>query len=208
MPWIIGTHTQDFELVTQTIQRLGLPLELYRPTVLKEPLFFDYLFARKLAPIDLHDHSLWLPIRWVMFGDRFAELSDGTIEEIKSLTAAETDAARRSQSGPEFGERNRGRVVEITAGVFGGIYGKVLRAGKRGTVVVEIRFVGRPTECTVAAHDVRLVERRTVQTHQSGQRLRSGGIAAAVESASEARGIGRGDRATDDDGAGVVSHEV
>lgn len=208
MLWKLATHLGEYELLAERLEQLSVPLEIYRPTVMGEPIFFDYLFARETASVNLADVSLWLPLYWVMFGRKIAALDDSEIAKIRTFADLESRLAQRLASAEEFGSLYRDRVVEITTGVFGGIFGKVLRPGPRGTVVVEILFVGRPIECTVGVRDVRLVERRTLPAHQPPDGLRHNGPPAAIATRGALPGFGAIDCATDDLRAGAAGHEV
>jgi hypothetical protein len=211
MSWKASQHIGSYNTLIERIGQLQLPLEIYRPTVLGEPLYFNYIFAREIAPLDLAEVPKIVPLRWVKFRDRIAIMADAEIAEIRMLAGERSLEAQyqlHTANRVPFGERYRGRIVEITGGVFGGIYGRIIRAARRDQVVVEIRFVGRPTNCTVVIRDLRLVEPRPVSPHQSGKRFGSSGAAATVESSSAHGGAAEGDCTSDDGGAGVAGDEV
>ncbi len=208
MLWKLATHLGEYELLAERLEQLSVPLEIYRPTVMGEPIFFDYLFARETASVNLADVSLWLPLYWVMFGRKIAALDDSEISKIRTFADLESRLAQRLASAEEFGSMYRDRVVEITTGVFGGIFGKVLRPGPRGTVVVEILFVGRPIECTVGVRDVRLVEPRAIPANQFADGIRSDGAVAPAAAGATEQGAAAIACAAHNGGAGTGDDEV
>ncbi len=208
MLWKLATHLGEYELLAERLEQLSVPLEIYRPTVMGEPIFFDYLFARETASVNLADVSLWLPLYWVMFGRKIAALDDSEIAKIRTFADLESRLAQRLASAEEFGSTYRDRVVEITTGVFGGIFGKVLRPGPRGSVVVEILFVGRPIECTVGVRDVRLVEPRAIPANQSADGIRSDGAPAPAAAGATEPGVAAISCAAHNHGTGAGDDEV
>ncbi len=167
-----AVHLGEIERLYRSLRLKKLSMEIYQPTVLvpiysdagivqrPQPLYFNYLFVRDTGGVDPEALPAMLPLRWVIFGGRIAILTDAQIDKIKASTERASVEIRKHVKSADFGDINRGRTVEIVGGAFGGTYGKVLNAGPRGSVVLEITFVGRPTRCTVRIDDVRLLDRK------------------------------------------------
>lgn len=172
-------HLGEIERLYRAIRLKKLRMEIYQPTVLvpiytdsglqqkPRPLYFNYLFVRDTGGVDPEALPAMVPIRWVMFSGRIAVLSDAQIDRIRQTTEQAAVEIRKHVKSADFGDINRGRTVEIIGGAFGGTYGKVLNAGPRGSVVLEITFVGRPTKCTVRIDDVRLLDRKVNQVDRA-----------------------------------------
>ncbi|MGB5105553.1 MAG: hypothetical protein WBP42_02455 [Candidatus Zixiibacteriota bacterium] len=172
MSWMTAIHLGEIERLHRSLRLKKLEVEIYRPTVLvpiytdrglvqrPEPLYFNYLFIRDTGGVDPEALPAMVPLRWVTFGGRIAILSEQQIDMIKSSTERASVEIRRHVKSADFGDINRGKYVEIVGGAFGGTYGKILSAGPRGSVVLEITFVGRPTRCTVRVNEIRLVDRQ------------------------------------------------
>lgn len=177
--WKTAMHYGKISAVRANIARFELPVQIYQPTILipvfedgqlvtrQEPLFFNYIFVRETSrEIDPFELPALLPIHWVIFGNEIATVSDDQIDAIQQRAATAAVETRQHFKSVDFGEINRGKTVEIISGAFGGTYGTILGAGPRGTAVLEILFVGRPTRCTVGVNDVRIVsERQAIQAN-------------------------------------------
>jgi len=171
MSWKLATYSGAYDKMTAEIRRLRLPLDCYRPTIIKprsdgsrvlyvtEPLYYNYLFVRLMRHCDVEEIQEVIPLRFVVLGDYQAEVSDFEVELIRSQARRLSEDYRLQFDGAEFGRRHKGDDVVITAGALAGMYAEIIGPASAGHVYVELKS-WQKLRCKLKGEHLELIRSR------------------------------------------------